>query len=357
MPALRKTNQSSRDARGYFNASESTGGAEKRHARRLAKGTQAQAGQEDQKELTLIQIVDRFPSNEAARKHLEGIRWKNGIVCPHCRCSDQSKFSTIAVNAEKKVRAGLRHCAACGQQFTVTIGTIFEDSHIPLRKWLIAWYLLCSSKKSISSLQLQRQLELGSYRTALFMTHRIRYALKDPLFADKLNGTVEADETYVGGKTRGHGRHFMGNKTPVVSLVERGGRKRSMVMNRVTGKNLRQALLEHIDPSAVVMTDDFRGYRKAAKGFAKHESVNHSAGEYVRGDVFTNTVESSFSLLKRGVIGTFHSISKKHLPLYLAEFDHRWNHRKISDGQRTEEGLKKVEGKRLMYRQSVNLEN
>ena len=236
----------------------------------------------ESKDLTLIKIIDQFPTNETAREHLESIRWKDGIVCPHCKCSDQTRFSTIAANTEKKVRAGLRWCASCEKQFTVTIGTIFEDSHIPLRKWLIAWYLICSSKKGISSLQLQRNLELGSYHTALFMTHRIRFALKDPSFSDKLTGTIEADETYVGGKTRGQGRHFMGNKTPVVSLVERSGRKRSFVMKRVTGKNLKQVLRQHVDPSATVMTDDFRGYRRAAAGFKSHQTVNHSAGEYVR---------------------------------------------------------------------------
>ncbi|MGD1090103.1 MAG: IS1595 family transposase, partial [Verrucomicrobiota bacterium] len=160
----------------------------------------------ESKDLTLIQIIDQFPTDETAREHLEGIRWKDGIFCPHCKCSDQSKFSTIAANPESKVRAGLRWCSNCEKQFTVTIGTIFEASKIPLRKWLIAWYLICSSKKGISSLQLQRNLELGSYRTALFMAHRIRFALKDPTFSDKLSGTVEVDETYVGGKQQGVGR-------------------------------------------------------------------------------------------------------------------------------------------------------
>src|ERR1700722_3882430 len=157
------------------------------------------------KDLTLIQIIDQFPTDEAARLHLEEIRWKDGIVCPHCKCSDQSKFSAIAPNPEKKVRAGLRWCASCEKQFTVTIGTIFEASHIPLRKWLIAFYMICSSKKGISSLQLQRNLELGSYRTALFMAHRIRFALKDPSFAGKLSGTIECDETYIGGGKNGAG--------------------------------------------------------------------------------------------------------------------------------------------------------
>src|SRR3990170_8357373 len=140
----------------------------------------------DRKDLTLIQLFDRFATDDNARKHLEGIRWKDGIVCPKCKCADQSQFSTIAANPAKKVRSGLRYCASCKKQFTVTIGTIFEDTHIPLRKWLIAWYLICSSKKGISSLQLQRLLELGSYRSALFMAHRIRHALKDEVFTEKL---------------------------------------------------------------------------------------------------------------------------------------------------------------------------
>ena len=149
------------------------------------------------KDLTLIQLFDRFGTDAKARKHLENVLWPKGIVCPHCQCHDQAKFSTINPNPAAKTRAGLRWCSGCKKPFTVTIGTIFEDSHIPLRKWLIAWYLLCSSKKGISSLQLQRLLELGSYRTALFMTHRIRHALKETGFAEKLDGTIEADATAV----------------------------------------------------------------------------------------------------------------------------------------------------------------
>src|SRR5882757_10774939 len=148
-----------------------------------------------QKDITLIQLFDRFATDDKARKYLESVHWKDGIVCPHCRCKDQTKFSDIRPNPAAKTRAGLRWCSSCKSPFTVTIGTIFEDSHIPIRKWLIAYYLICSSKKGISSLQLQRNLELGSYRTALFMAHRIRFALKDPTFSDKLSGTVEVDET------------------------------------------------------------------------------------------------------------------------------------------------------------------
>src|SRR5271170_7702658 len=149
------------------------------------------------KDLTLIQIILRFDTDEKARKHLEGVLWKDGVVCPHCKCNDQTKIAERTVNLDKKIRAGLRFCSNCKSQFTVTVGTVFEDSKIPLRKWLIAWYLLCSSKKGISSLQLQRLLELGSYRTSLFMAHRIRHALKETGYPEKLDGIVEADECFV----------------------------------------------------------------------------------------------------------------------------------------------------------------
>jgi transposase-like protein len=304
-------------------------------------------------EMTLIQIMERFPDDEKARKHLEEIRWKNGIVCPHCFCNDQANFSNIAANLEKKVRAGLRYCSACGKQFTCTVGTIFEDSHIPLRKWVIAWYLLCTSKKGISALQVKRMLDLGSYRTAWMMMHKIRYALQSPSFSEKLSGTVEVDETYVGGKVRGMGRCYKGNKTAVVALVERNGGVRSQVVQTVTGKNIRKMLTEHVEKSTDIMTDTFQVYLKATKGFKSHQSVNHKQREYVRGNVHTNTVEGYFSLLKRGVIGTFHHVSKKHLPLYLAEFDHRYSNRKVTDGQRTFDSLSKMEGKRLTYKQPV----
>jgi transposase-like protein len=304
-------------------------------------------------ELTLDEINQRFASDETAREYIESLLWPHGAVCPHCKNADAKSIWKIQANPAKKIRAGLHRCAKCDKEFTVTVGTIFEDSHIPLRKWLIAWYMICSSKKGISSLQLQRNLGLGSYRTALFMTHRIRHAIQDPMFNDKLTGTIEADETYVGGKTRGKGRHFMGNKVPVVSLVERGGRVRSQVMKRVTGKNLKAVLKANVEPSATIMTDDFYAYRGAAKDFAKHEAVKHSAKEYVRGEAHTNGVEGFFSLLKRGVVGTFHHVSEQHLPLYLSEFDHRHNTRFLTDGERTVIGLKKSVGKRLTYRPLV----
>jgi transposase-like protein len=303
-------------------------------------------------DLNLDQIMAHFATDEAARAFLEGVRWPNGPICPHCGNADRAAIYDIAENAEAGVRAGLRECKACGEQFTVTVGTIFESSHIPLRKWLVAWYMLCASKKGISA-QMQRMLSIGSYRTAWSMMHRIRYALRDPVFADKLGaggGTVEADETYVGGKVRGMGRAYKGNKTPVVALVERGGRVRSRTIRKVTGETLKKVLTDRVDPSAHLMTDELAAYKKPGKHFASHESVNHSQGEYARGRAHTNTVEGYFSLLKRGVVGTFHHVSEQHLDLYLSEFDFRYTHRDDTDGARTVAGLKKVEGKRLMLR-------
>lgn len=310
--------------------------------------------QQDDNDLTLIQAIEKFATDELARKYLEEIRWPGGeVVCPHCKNSDQSKIWIIEEDKKKKIRPGLRQCAECKKQFTVTVGTIFEDSHIPLRKWLIAWYLLNTSKKGISSLQIQRMLSLGSYRSALFMMHRIRHALKDTFFNEKLSGVVEVDETYVGGKQQSGKQGLSTNKTPVVSLVQRGGNKRSMVMENVTGKNLKEAVMQHVESCAVLISDEHKGYRGLHHVY-DHRGVKHMAKEFARKEkdmvVHTNTVESSFSLLKRGVVGTFHHVSKKHLPLYIAEFDHRWNHRKVSDGDRTLAALQKMEGKRLTYK-------
>jgi transposase-like protein len=306
------------------------------------------------KDLTLIQIINRFDTAEKARKHLETILWKDGIVCPHCKCNDQAKFSEIAFNPKRKVRAGLRFCANCQSQFTVTIGTIFEDSHIPLHKWLIAWYLICSSKKGISSLQLKRILEIGSYGTALFMAHRIRHALKETVFAEKLSGIIEADETAVGGVSKGKGTGMKsGNKVTVMAMVQRGGPVRSKIMPTVNGANLKQAIRENVQICSEVHTDANYSYRCLEPKFT-HKSVKHCAGEYSRREgenlVTTANVESFFSLLKRGVVGTFHHVSPQHLPLYLAEFEHRHNCRKMTDGERTDFGLTKAAGKRLMYK-------
>ena len=230
-----------------------------------------------------------------------------------------------------------------------------DNGEIPLRKWLIAWYLICSSKKGISSLQLQRNLEFGSYRTALFMAHRIRHALKENGYADKMDGIVEADECFVSTGTKGEGQPAR-KLTPVFAMVQRGGPVRSKVMPTVNGANLKQAIRDNVQICSQLHTDANYAYRGLQHEY-EHKSVKHMAGEYSRHEgenvVTTASVESFFSLLKRGVVGTFHHISAQHLPLYLAEFDHRHNCRKMSDGERTDFGLTKAMGKRLVYQQRV----
>jgi len=310
--------------------------------------------------LNLCQLQQRFPDPESAREYLEALRWENGPVCPHC--ANKSPIWKIEPNKEKRVRNGLYQCGKCHKQFTVTIGTIFEKTQIPLHKWLIAFYLLNSSKKGISALQIQRMLGLGSYRTAHFMMHRIRHTLK-AVHSDKMSGVVEVDETYVGGKERRDcwdGTTGFSNKAPVLSLVERGGKKRSFVLPAVTSVNLRKAVEENVENGSTIITDQSPKYKKLNKNFTHHR-VNHGKWEFARRVSYTlvahsNTVESSFSLLKRGVYGTFHNISKQHLHLYLAEFDHRWNLRKVTDGERMFEALKQIEGKRLTYRKPKNFD-
>ena len=216
--------------------------------------------------------------------------------------------------------------------------------------------MMCASKTQVSAIQLQRQLDLGSYRTAWFMCHRIRFALKDIKPAGQLCGTVEADETLIGGKRRGQGRGYTANKTAVVSLVERGGRVRSQTVPKVNAAELDQLLRRHVSASARLNTDESPVYTKTGKNFASHDTVNHSEKEYSRHDAetgrlaTTNTVEGFFGNSKRAIDGTHHHISRKHTHLYFAELDHKYNTRKVSDGARTVQGIQKMEGKRLMLR-------
>jgi len=309
--------------------------------------------------LNLSELGKHFSNEDSARELLEWLRWKGNPVCPHCEATGAYKIEAKE-DSKSGARKGLWKCKACRQQFSVTVGTIFEDSKIPLSKWLLAIHLVCSSKKGMSALQLQRNLGLGSYRTAWFMAHRIRYAMtQEPLFS-KLNGIVESDETFIGGKEGNKhankrlnmGRGAIG-KAAVVTLVERGGRVKSHHVPTVTGATLKKAMLECIATDARIMTDESPSYKWAKHHFADHQAVNHRYGEYVRGTAHVNTCESIHALLKRGVIGTFHHVSKKHLHRYLVEFDFRFNHRKIEDGERTLEAIKGFEGKRLMYKTPV----
>src|ERR1700722_10988451 len=284
-----------------------------------------------------------FHDEAKAYAYLEGVLWPSGPVCPHCGSTE--RIGAMGGNA---TRIGLKKCYACRKQFTVKVGTVYESSHIPLHKWLQATYLMCASKKGISALQIQRTLEI-TYKSAWFMCHRIREAMRDgnltPMGGQ--NKVVEIDETYVGGKEKNKhaskrlraGRGAVG-KAPVVSLVERDGRVRSMHLPEVTSKTLAPILKRHINKQTYLMTDDARVYPPITGDFAGHGTVNHGDGEYVRGNFWhTNTVENYFSILKRGIVGTFHHVSQQHLGRYVAEFDFRYNERKILDTARADLAL------------------
>ncbi len=255
--------------------------------------------------------------------------------------------------AGKSCRPGLCNCRDCRKPFTVTVGTIFERSHYPLNDWVYAFSRICASKKGISALQLQRELGC-QYKTAWFMLHRIRHAMAGNGF-DPLVGEVEADETYVGGKPRkGSGASFKRGrgtkKVPVVALVERGGRARAHVVTDVTAKTLRTVINQNLTPDSSLITDEFSGYKSVGKDYASHRTVTHSAGEYARPDgTNTNTVESYFALIKRGVYGNFHHVSRKHLQRYCDEFSFRWDHRHIRDDERAVIAIEQARGRRLMY--------
>lgn len=291
----------------------------------------------------------QFKNEDSARKHLEMLRWPNGAVCPHCGSND----AHYALDG-KSHRPGLWKCSACREQFSVTVGTVFERSKIPLTKWLMAVHLMCSSKKGISSHQIHRTLGV-TYKTAWFMTHRIRHAMSET--GGGLMGTggkpVEADETYIGRKPGKRARGGAGHKHTVFALVERGGAVRSTHITGKTFDGIKESLKANISPDAVLMTDDARMYRKIAKQFADHQAVNHTAGEYVRGTAHTNTIEGVFSIFKRGMTGIYQHCSGDHLHRYLAEFDFRYGHRSgigFTDVERTNAALRKIGGKRLSYK-------
>lgn len=295
-----------------------------------------------------------FADPDLAREHIEKLRWADGVVCPHCGTNDEYTKLEPREGSKAAVRKGVYKCNACRKQFTVTVGTIFEDSKIPLNKWLHVFHLVCSSKKGMSAHQIHRTIGV-TYKSAWFMVHRIRYAMEQRSF-DKMSGIVEVDETYVGGKMKG-GKAGRGseNKTPVVLAVRRNGESRAVKMEQVNGKNLKAFIQDNADKDARIMTDGYAGYKKVGEVY-DHQTVDHSAGEYVRGIVHTNTAESWFSLLKRGVVGTFHHVSRKHLNRYAVEFAFRWNYRKTTDYERTIAAIRIVGGKRLMYKELIRNE-
>jgi transposase-like protein len=306
--------------------------------------------------LNLATMSHLFVDEEAARNFVESKIWPDGPVCPHCQGKNFYKI-TSKPGTKNPVRAGLYKCKDCRKPFTVRMGTIFEDSHLPFSKWLMAFHLMASSKKGVSSLQLSRELGI-KYKSAWFLSHRIRLAMKLPDDEPPLGGsggTVEADETYVGGKPRpGTGYHKRGrgtSKAPVAVLVERDGNVRVLHVDNVTKDTLCENILINVDPSAKIVTDDFTSYTGIGAAFAGgHDTVNHSAKIYVNIDgEHVNTAESFNALLKRGHYGIFHSLSKKHLHRYCSGFEFRWNHRKVTDGERMVAAIEGAAGKRLMY--------
>ena len=301
--------------------------------------------------LNLSELAKYFGDEDAARELLEKMRWPNGAACPRCGGTEPYKL-TPKPTSKKPGRKGLYKCRACRKQFTVTVGTVFEDSHIPLSKWLLGIQLLASSKKGISAHQLHRNLGI-SYKGAWFMAHRLRYAMQQEPLAALLKGTVEVDETYVGGpRKRRVGRPGPGDKTktPVMALVERGGRVRAFALDRVTSANAQDIIRSQVDKSAHIMTDELNVYHALHMGY-KHDMIRHSDNVYVRGNVHTNTVEGFFGIFKRGLNGVYHHISRGHMTRYLDEFVFRYDLRKMSDGHRSQMMVFGAEGKRLTYKQ------
>jgi transposase-like protein len=314
-------------------------------------------------------IVARLPQachdETAAVEFLEDQRWTGtGPCCPRCGDTDVYKMTDRTTGQRNKRFLWL--CNGCKRQYTVRVGTVFEDSRIPLRHWCYGFWAASASKKGVSSKQIQRMTGL-SYKSALFMMHRIRFAMgEDFAPSAKLTGVIEADATFVGGKEKNkhfherEGRNMSGGKgkIPVFSMVERGGRVRSMVMEHVTAANLRRAILDNVDGGARLMTDSQSQNKSLRRPVSRHDMVDHSQEEYARIGtdgmlVSTNTVESVFSLLKRGVYGTFHSVSDKHLHRYLSEFDFRYNARRMDDGERTALAIRSADGKRLTYADQI----
>lgn len=335
--------------------------------------------------MNLADLMEKFATVDAAREYLEKQRWPEGPECPHCglvgeayKITPKPRFvdteyqtkQEVAAKAKRvrKPRQGLWKCAGCRKPFTVTVGTIFEDSHIPLNKWVIAVHLLCASKKGISAHQIHRMLGV-TYKSAWFMCHRIRYGMSQEPLASKLSGIVEMDEVYIGGKRRVSHAHAVkpgvrakdrigpvADKLAVVSILQRDGRVRSRYVDRVTGENLKQVVEELCVADAHIITDA----ASRAKGLGKirkHSVVDHTAKEYVRWDdgvcITTNTIEGFFGNLKRGINGTFHHVSKQHLHRYLAEFDFKYNSRKMTDSDRREAALKGFNGKRLLLHDPI----
>lgn len=308
-----------------------------------------------------------FTDADKAREHLESLRWPHGPLCPHCGNADPARIKALTGRAHRK---GVYQCNECREQFTVTVGTVFERSKIPLNKWLLATHFMCASKKGMSAHQLHRMLGV-TYKTAWFMCHRIREAMRpDRQSSGPLGGAgkiVEADETYFGKtetqpKLRRDGTPYLtkgkggpAGKRAVFALVERGGKVRSFHVDNANANTIREALVTNASRESRLFTDESRLYIKVGAEFGEHQTVRHVAKEYVRGVVHTNTIENVFSVFKRGMKGVYQHCAEKHLHRYLSEFDFRYNTRtalKVTDVERRDLALQGIEGKRLTYRRA-----
>lgn len=306
---------------------------------------------------TVTQEIPMACADEkAAVEFLESKRWGDSPTCPLCGCDNVYQMQN-AKTGERQENYRWR-CHDCNGQYTVRKGTVFEDSRISLRHWCYGFWRASTSKKGVSALEIHRHTGV-SYKSCLFMLNRIRFAMSDSSPAP-LKGDVEIDETYIGGKPRFKGKHHKrekwSSKLPVLAMIERNGNVKTRPITSVTGKTLREAIRSSVDKKSAIITDELRAYRGIGQYFnGKHHTVCHSKGEYVkRGtDIHTNTVEAFFSVVKRGLNGIYHSVSKEYLPLYLNEFEFRHNHRDLEDGERIVAAIKGSEGKRLMYKEPL----
>jgi transposase-like protein len=268
------------------------------------------------KNMDIMKLMDKFQSEDACREVLEDLRWPDGVTCPRCQSKSISRISEYKVF----------ECNSCRYQFSVKSGTIFHDSHLPLRKWFVAVFLMIESRKGVSANQLKRVLKV-SYKTAWYLSHRIREAMTvdNPIPLSKI---VEVDETWVGGKRKDVGHGYKGNKVLVAGAAQRKGEIRLKVIDDRTREVLHEFIKEHVaDNAEAIYTDDWPAYKGIADEDTRHETVNHSAEEWVRGDIHTNYVENIWSLLKRSLVGSYHKVSKKHLDAYLDELEWRFNNR------------------------------
>lgn len=306
-------------------------------------------------------VVEQIPlacSNElSAVEFLEYQRWGSNPCCVHCGSVDVYKM--VDAKTGERNKRFLWRCRDCKQQYTVRIGTVYEESRIELRHWCYTFWRAATSKKGVSALEIKRHCQI-SYKSALFLMNRIRFAMApDAANSPLLLGDVQVDETYIGGKPR-YGKHQQNTrgrgtaKTPVFAAVETHGSIRRRIVADVTGQTLKAEIRKLVDPAARIMSDEYGGYRGIGKEFAGgHETVCHAAKEYARGDIHTNTVESSHALLKRSIVGIYHNVSSVYLHRYLWQADFLWNARKMNDGERTVLAIKSAEGKRMMYKQPI----